>query len=261
MWVSKFQFVAFLLCTFVGMAQEPVAKEGQHLQTIPIDEEFVSKSRIFYTLIPRVPIDTPEILFTCTELDWGDYIADPSILTFRDQTWTRFSVPAPSYDWVWAGSSKDSRYVWGVLDNVPEGPAHELMFVMSEDSGRTWKVGRSFKKYRYTSIFNDFRMDKDGNGKIVIWYPDDDVGLPDSEVGYHSYSTNDWGRTWTDELTYEPDFVDHAMDDFRRSSEKQEVIRGMESAEQRAESNSRILERKKSEQGKKNANLDGYKAP
>lgn len=246
MWISRVLFVLFAFVSICAFAQGPDAKDGEPLQTMPIDEDYINKSKLFFHLYSRGYNDVAEILFTCTESEFGSYIVGPSIITSVAGKWTRYSVPAPMHDWRWAGRSMDGKYVWGVLDNVPQGPAHELMFVMSEDFGATWEVTQFFKKYFHTSYFNDFRMDKNGKGKIIIWYPVN-LGGPDSEVGYHSYSTNDWGRTWTDELDYEPDFVSHASGDSRISLNKKDISEGMKSVEGHYERQLQVNERRKKE--------------
>ena len=265
MWASRILIVSFALCSISGIAQGPVAKDGEPLKSISIDEDYIIKSRVFFSLIPNSTIDGFVLLFTCSKSDWGtgNYIMEPSILTFNAGKWTRFHVPASTYEWEWAGRSMDGRYVWGILDHVPEGQAHELMFVISDDFGRTWKVGRSFKKYRYTSYFKDFRMDKNGKGKIIIWYPDDDIGVPEieTEVGYHSYSTKNWGRTWTDELSYEPDYVEHAMGDHRMPWEKESVGESMESTKRRYEHHLWVEERRRKKQAQKESELNETKVP
>lgn len=208
--------VSILLVATVAHGQNSVTVDGQPLDKIAITDDFLKKSLVYYSFRPgyegptEKQTPTPELLFTCTNTDSHPmYYVLPSILTFEEGKWTRFEAPFQTYEWIWVGRSMDAKYVWGVLDNVPEGPGHELKFVMSEDYGRSWNVGRGFKKYTYLSGFHDFRMNDKGEGKIIIHNPNP-KHLTGPEVGYHSYSTSDWGRSWSEKRAYEPDFVEHA---------------------------------------------------
>lgn len=180
-----------------------------------IDAEFIENSRVQFSMESGIERDattgearmTPALLFTCTkERPGAMYCVDPSILILEDEGWRRVGRVFPSHDWVWTGASHDGKHVWGIVDAITGGRGPNLIIVMSDDHGRTWSTPQVLRKPTYMSYFHDFRMDDEGNGALIIYYADNIAG-PDS--GYYSYSTSDWGQTWTDKFEYEPSFVRH----------------------------------------------------
>lgn len=48
MWISRVLFVLFEFVSICAFAQGPDAKDGEPLQTMPIDEDYINKSKLFF---------------------------------------------------------------------------------------------------------------------------------------------------------------------------------------------------------------------
>jgi len=121
----------------------------------------------------------------------------PAIFVENAGKWTQFEFADEKFyhlGWVFVGADQHQTRFWGVLDSQVDAPAWSLRIVLSEDGGKTWKVGPSLRKPYYQSGLHTFEMSANGVGHIEVAL-DDEAGYG-APTGLYVYESKDWGYSW-----------------------------------------------------------------
>lgn len=131
----------------------------------------------------------------------------PAIFVESAGKWTQFEFADERFyhlGWVFVGADQKQNRFWGVLDSQVEAPAWSLRVVLSDDGGKSWRVGPSLPKPYYQSGLHTFEMSDKGRGYIEVGL-DDDAGYG-APTGLYVYESKDWGFSWKPS-SFRPNFV------------------------------------------------------
>ena len=175
--------------------------------TDDITDEILDQSTPRFTIERKA--DYPALIFNQT----GEIIEHrPTIFAFIKDSWKLFDLGSAGLDlsdWVYVAATQDRKYVWGITQINVEGSGPTLEIVFSMDGGNSWAHTASIDKPIFTAAFSSFRMNSTGSGTLTVHL--EDSGDPEIKDGYYTYSTSDWGKSWTKEPVYSPDALIAAM--------------------------------------------------
>ncbi|MGA9768190.1 MAG: hypothetical protein WBV94_04065 [Blastocatellia bacterium] len=136
----------------------------------------------------------------------------PTIFALINGSWALFDLGSSGLeqsDWVHVAATRDRKYAWGITQINVEGAGPTLEIVFSEDGGKSWAHVASIDKPVFLAAFSSFRMTSSGNGRLTVHL--EDSSDPKIEDGYYTYSTSDWGKSWTKKPVYSPDALTAAI--------------------------------------------------
>lgn len=231
---QQFVFAALIFGAVSADSQEYLLADEQELLELlvkhqnsqfPDDKRFANEPLdcIFYqnaTIDHVISSESgdPIFVFTSVRTDLAGYFLYPNILSLDSVgNWIRTPIPTSGDGWTHIHRSNDGAKVLIAMDNVPESSGWETRFVLSEDSGNSWRYVSKIKKYVYFDVIRYFTLSESGEGTAVEYY-DGDVGGYD-DAGYYIFRTKDWGRNWSDReyrTEYDPSGLVDVVDGLKK---------------------------------------------
>lgn len=141
------------------------------------------------------------LIFVDVDHQPDDFGVHPAIVTIREGRYETLELEDERFSnhgWMQGYSSYDGQHYWAVTDSVVESTGWELNIIHSADRGATWVAAAPLRKPYYFATFHGLRMRPDGSGELIVLYEDDPASpISDVPIGYYSYTTRDWGHSWS----------------------------------------------------------------
>lgn len=180
--------------------------DGPYPIGVPFPDEALTCRYYRNAIVDKIVSDAngdPVILLT-TVATSAHYKLYPNIVHLADAGyWVRTPILGVGSGWTHVHVSQDVQHVILLMDGTQESAGWDTSVVVSNDRGRSWRLGESIRKYVYFDVIRYFSMSEAGSGAAVEHYTGDVGGYED--IGYYIFRTNDWGLTWSDRL-YEKEF-------------------------------------------------------
>jgi len=179
--------MALALAGLVGL---PVSGRAQDASGLP--PETLAQSLPLYAFQARG--GHPGLLFTRSG---DDKQTDPRVFVSSRDGWRLVQLGEELHNtvWIFAGRAAGGSDVWGIT----EGSAGVLQLVSSNNDARSWKVRGSLQKISKAAVLDQFSMNDEGRGTLILRL-DADPSPNAPRLGYYVYLSKNGGKTWSEAL-------------------------------------------------------------
>src|SRR6478672_11061151 len=122
---------------------------------------------------------------------------DPRVFVSSRDGWRLLQLGEELHNtvWIFAGRATGGSDVWGIT----EGSAGVLQLVSSNNDARSWKVRGSLQKISKAAVRDQFSMNDEGRGTLILRL-DADASPNAPRLGYYVYMSKNSGKTWSEAL-------------------------------------------------------------
>jgi len=122
---------------------------------------------------------------------------DPRVFVSSRDGWRLVQLGEELHNtvWIFAGRAAGGSDVWGIT----EGGAGVLQLVTSNNDARGWKVRGSLQKISKAAVLDQFSMNDEGRGTLILRL-DADASPNAPRLGYYVYMSKNGGKTWSEAL-------------------------------------------------------------
>jgi hypothetical protein len=179
--------IALALAGLVGLAVSGVAQDASGLPP-----ETLAQSLPLFAFQARG--GHPGLVFTRSG---DDKQTDPRVFVSSRDGWRLVQLGEELHNtvWIFAGRAMGGSDVWGIT----EGSAGVLQLVTSNNDARGWKVRGSLQKISKAAVLDQFSMNDEGRGTLILRL-DADASPNAPRLGYYVYLSKNGGKTWSEAL-------------------------------------------------------------